>query len=42
MFEQGTLVIQDHMRKPLVLMKQNAVERFEDEAANKEIVWLER
>jgi hypothetical protein len=41
-FEQGSLVLQDHTRKPLVVMKQNAVGRFEGEAANKEAVWLER
>lgn len=40
--EQGSLVIQDHRRKPLVLMKQNATGRFEGELPNKEVVWLER
>lgn len=40
--EQGSLVIQDHRRKPLVLMKQNAAGRFEGELANKEVIWLER
>lgn len=40
-FEQGALVIQDHRRRPLVQMKQNAG-RFEGELPNKEIVSLER
>jgi Protease inhibitor Inh len=41
-FEQGALVIQDHTRKPLIAMKQNAAGRFEGELANREVVWLER
>jgi hypothetical protein len=41
-FEQGSLVIQDHTRKPLVAMKQNAAGRFEGELANREVIWLER
>lgn len=41
-FEQGALVIQDHTRKPLVSMKQNAPGRFEGELANREVVWIER
>jgi hypothetical protein len=41
-FEQGSLVIQDHTRKPLVAMKQNAAGRFEGELANHEAVWLDR
>lgn len=41
-FEQGSLVIQDHTRKPLVAMKQNATGRFEGELPNREVIWLER
>ena len=41
-FEQGSLVIQDHTRKPLIAMKQNAAGRFEGELANREVIWLER
>lgn len=42
LFEQGALVIQDHTRKPLIAMKQNAAGRFEGELANREVIWLER
>jgi hypothetical protein len=41
-WEQGSLVIQDHTRKPLIAMKQNAARRFEGELANREVIWLER
>lgn len=41
-FEQGALVIQDHTRKPLLAMKQNAAGRFEGELPNQEQIWLER
>jgi hypothetical protein len=41
-FEQEALVIQDHTRKPLIAMKQNAAGRFEGELANREVIWLER
>jgi hypothetical protein len=41
-FEKGALVIQDHTRKPLIAMKQNAAGRFEGELANREVIWLER
>jgi hypothetical protein len=41
-FEQGALVIQDHTRKPLIAMKQNAAGRFEGELASREVIWLER
>jgi len=41
-YEQGTLLIQDHKRKPLIVMKQNAAGRFEGELANREAIWLER
>ena len=41
-FEQGTLVIQDHTRKLLVVMKQNAAGRFEGALPNGEVIWLER
>jgi hypothetical protein len=41
-YEQGTLLIQDHKRKPLIVMKQNAAGRFEGELANREVIWLER
>ena len=41
-FEQGSLVIQDHTHKPLIAMKQNAAGRFEGELANREVIWLER
>jgi hypothetical protein len=40
-FEQGSLVIQDHRRKPLIAMKHNAG-RFSGELASKEAIWLER
>jgi hypothetical protein len=40
--EQGALVIQDHTRKPLIGMSQNAAGRFEGELANREVIWLER
>lgn len=42
MFEQDSLVIEDHNRKQLVQMKQNTARRFEGEMANRELVWLER
>ncbi|MEX0752259.1 MAG: AprI/Inh family metalloprotease inhibitor [Xanthobacteraceae bacterium] len=42
LFEQDSLVVQDHNRKPLVRMKQGPAGRFEGEAANREFVWLER
>jgi hypothetical protein len=41
-FEQRALVIQDHTRKPLIALKQNAAGRFEGELANREVIWLER
>jgi hypothetical protein len=40
-FEQGSLVIQDHNRKPLIAMKQNAAGRFEGGLGNGETIWLE-
>ena len=41
-WEQGSLVIQDHTRKPLIAMKQNTAGRFEGELVNREVIWLER
>jgi hypothetical protein len=41
-FDQGSLVIQDHTRKALVVMKQNAAGRFEGELADRDVIWLER
>jgi len=41
-FEQGALVIQDHTRKLLVVLKPNTAGRFEGELPNGEVVWLER
>jgi hypothetical protein len=41
-FEQGTLVIQDHTRKLLLAMKQNAAGRFEGALPNGEVIWVER
>ncbi len=41
-FEQGSLALLDHNRKPLVQLKQSPVGRFEGETANREFVWLER
>ncbi len=37
-FEQDSLVIEDHNRKQLVQMKQNTARRFEGEMANRELV----
>jgi Protease inhibitor Inh len=41
-FEQGSVVIQDHNRKQLLAMKQNATGRYEGTLANGEVIWLER
>ena len=41
-FEQGSLVIQDHNRKTLLAMKQNAAGRFEGTLPSGEVIWLER
>lgn len=41
-FDQGGLELLDHKSKPLVEMKRNAAGRFEGEAANSELVWLEQ
>jgi hypothetical protein len=40
-FERGSLVIQDHCRKPLIAMKHNAG-RFAGELASKDAIWVER
>jgi hypothetical protein len=40
--EQGSLLIQDHKLKPLMVMKQNAAGGFEGELANGEVIRLER
>lgn len=40
--EQGSLLIQDHTGKPLVVMKQNVAGHFEGELRNREVIWLER
>lgn len=41
-FEQGALVVQDHNRKPLIALKQNAAGRFEGDLPSREQIWLER
>jgi hypothetical protein len=41
-FDQGSLVIQDHNRKTLVAMKQNPSGSFDGELSNRELVRLER
>jgi len=40
-FEQGSLTIQDHRRKPLITMKHTGA-RFEGALASSEVIWLER
>ena len=40
--EQGSLLIQDHTGRPLVVMKQNVAGQFEAELRNREVIWLER
>ena len=40
-FEQGSLVIQDHRRKPLITMQHNGA-RFEGALTSSEVIWLER
>jgi hypothetical protein len=41
-FDQGSLIIQDHNRKTLVAMKQNPSGSFDGELSNRELVRLER